>query len=264
MHVIYLSFLSFAIAALCAPSAASVQQDLTSTGDLPGVTGTIAHVPETVLDDVIVKRVDDACTDCSGATTMSAVTASPGTPTPVAVAMESGAPASAPAPLNSSLLDASSASSGNPSIGDLYSHALRTFGHFLDLTDALLSLLLAREQEMESGLSADEDNGIVKHRADSTADGWQYAGDTPTVRELFSHSLRICGRILDGVDRVITGAHSAATDTTPLVARDSGSWELLETVINAITGLLNNVEAFLENLAQQLGTNSQPIGTGGL
>lgn len=230
MHVIYLSFLSFVIAALCAPSAASVQQDLTSTSDFPCVTGTIAPVPETGLDDVIAKRVDDACTDCSGATTITTIAASP---TSAAVASESGAPANAPAPLNSGLSDASSASSGNPSIGGLYSHALTTFGHFLDLTDALISLLLAKEQEMESGLSVDEDSGTVKRRADSTAGVPQYAGDTPTVRELFSHNLRICGRTLDGADRVVSSAYTAATSAM-LPVTGGSAWKVLLSAIGVL------------------------------
>ena len=248
MRVTYLSFLSFAIAALCAPSAASVQQDLAGTSDSSDVTGIITHVVETVPDDVIVKRVDDACTDCSGATTMTAVTASP-----TSAAVGSSAPASAHAPLTSGLSDASSASSGNPSIGDLYSHTLRTFGHTLDLADAVITLVLNGEQK-QSGSSADGENSTVKRSASSTANGSQYAGDTPTIRELFSHSLRICGRTLDGIDRVIVSAHNAVTATgaKPLVARDAGAG-VLEPLLNGLGRVVEQLLVALSQVLQNVG-----------
>lgn len=217
MRVIYLTFLSFAFTALCAPSAASATQSLTRDGD------GIAIVLEKIAGDVVElfdDVVDDVFTDDAEPTPLFAVSTPP-EPTTTAI------PAPPQSVQSRALTDSSPTSASTPSISELYSHVLRTTGRTLDLAHGVMDILVPVKGQAPSGTQ-------VARRADG-------AEHTPSIRELFSRSLSICGRALDGVDRVLDGAHGAVTSTTPLAARDLSS--MFSSMVAMFTQTLQEVHA---------------------
>ena len=225
MRVAYLAFLSFAVTALCAPSSHPVGQDAAGSDGEAGPTAFEATHKIKALGLGVAGRADegttDACTDCGAEPGVMSVVSKP-TLTMVLVPSPTVNPSvlpSAPAQPNRAVAGpgADSSSDGSsPSISDLYSHFLSTIGRSLTLSEAVLNTFAPKaEQAASSG--TDGDAGDLARRASAP----QYEGETPTIRELFSQSMRISGRALDGVDRMLTGAHDVVTGATPLSARDS-------------------------------------------
>ena len=247
MRAAHLTFLSLAVAALCAPSggtggiggivfghSGSISALGYMTAAVVEVDGDIAEELEAAFD-VVSQRSDEAAADGDPSASTSTISAPP----------EPTLPAASPSPP-----DANSTSIMSENQNHV-SHVLKTAGHALDLIEAVFNLLTHDIQEAESHSGAEEpEGGPVTRRTDLSSNGTRYRRDTPTARELYLRSLHAFGHSLDDVDRAIASAHDTITRAraTPLVASDPTPQVTISEIIDVMEAGPNVVIGSVDQL----------------